>query len=144
MLRAVGRSRDGPVTCQAESRTAGPPAAIRLSVDRNAITAAPGDVAHVTFDIVDSAGVVVPTANHRVSLAVTGGDVLAIDNANLQDLEPYSKESRRAFNGRGLAYVRSAQPGQMTVRASADGLRPVSLTITVDRGPPYAVIPAAR
>ena len=101
-------------------------------------------MAHVTFDIVDSAGVIVPTANHRVSLAVTGGDVLVIDNANLQDLEPYSKETRQAFNGRGLAYVRSAQPGQMTVRASAPGLREASLTITVDRGPPYAVIPAVR
>ena len=144
ILRAVGRNRDGRVTCQAETRTAGPPAAIRLSVDRNAITAAPGDVAHVTFDIVDSAGVVVPTAKHRVSFAVTGGAVLAIDNANLQDLEPYSKENRQAHNGRGLAYLRPAQPGPLTVTASAPGLRGASLTITVERGPPYAVIPAAR
>jgi beta-galactosidase len=132
------------MTCQAETRTAGPPAAIRLSVDRNTITAAPGDVAHVTFDVVDSAGVVVPTASHRVTFTVTGGNILAIDNANLQDLEPYSKENRRAFNGRGLAYVRSAQPGQVTIRASAAGLREGSLTITVERGQPVATVPAAR
>jgi len=144
VLRAVGRNRDGRVTCQAETRTAGPPAAIRLSVDRNAITTTPGDVAHVTFDIVDSAGVIVPTANHRVSFAVTGGHVLAIDNANLQDLEPYSKQNRQAFNGRGLAYLRPAQPGPLIVTASAQGLRGASLTITIGQGPPYAVIPAAR
>jgi beta-galactosidase len=143
-LRAVGRSRDGRQACQAETRTAGPPAAIRLTADRQSITAAPGDVAHVTFEIVDSAGVIVPTANNRVRLAVAGGDVLAIDNGNLQDLEPYSRESRQAFNGRGLAYLRSARPGRVTVRASADGLREGSLTIIVGRAPPYAVIPAAR
>ena len=63
-------------------------------LDRNAITAAPGDVAHVTFDIVDSAGIVVPTADNRVRFTVTGGDVLAIDNANLQVPSRFREERR--------------------------------------------------
>ena len=40
VLRAVGKRRDGTVACEAEVRTAGPPAAIRLSADRDTITTA--------------------------------------------------------------------------------------------------------
>jgi beta-galactosidase len=134
VLRAVGRTRDGRSSCEAVVRTAGAPAAVRLSVDRDTITATPGDVAHVTFEIVDSAGTVVPTADHLVRFAITGGTILAVDNANLQDLEPYQADRRRAFNGRGLAYVRSAQPGRLTVTATADRLRGGSVTVTVNRG----------
>lgn len=133
-LRAVGRTRDGQSSCEAVVRTAGAPAAVRLSVDRDTISATPGDVAHVTFEIVDSAGTVVPTADHLVRFSITGGTILAVDNANLQDLEPYRSDRRRAFNGRGLAYVRSAQPGRVTVTATADGLRGGSVTLTVNRG----------
>ena len=49
VLRAVGKRRDGTVACRREVRTAGPPAAIRLSVDRDTITTGAGDVAHVTL-----------------------------------------------------------------------------------------------
>lgn len=134
VLRAVGRTRDGRSSCETVVRTAGAPAAVRLSVDRDTITATPGDVAHVTFEIVDSAGTVVPTADHLVRFSITGGTILAVDNANLQDLEPYQADRRRAFNGRGLAYVRSAQPGRLTVTATADGLRGGSVIVFVNRG----------
>ena len=45
VLRAVGKRRDGTVACKAEVRTAGRPAAIRLSADRDTITTGMGDVA---------------------------------------------------------------------------------------------------
>src|SRR5919106_334612 len=85
VLRAVGKRRDGTVACEAEVRSAGPPAAIRLSVDRDTISIRPGDVAHMTFEIVDSAGVTVPTAGNLVRFTITGGNVLALDNADLRD-----------------------------------------------------------
>lgn len=144
VLRAVGRTRDGRAACEAEVRTAGPPAALRLSVDRDTVTATPGDVAHVTFEIVDSVGTVVPTADPLVRFSITGGTVIAVDNANLQDREPYLADRRRAFNGRGLAYVKSGQPGRLTVTATADGLRGASITIVVRGAGPVNAIPSAR
>lgn len=135
VLRAVGKRRDGTDACQAEARTAGPPAAIRLTVDRDTISALPGDVAHVTFEIVDSAGTVVPTADNLVRFTVAGGRILVVDNANLQDLEPYSADHRRAFNGRGLAILRADQPGQLRVTAASDGLVSDTLTVRVQRLP---------
>ena len=143
VLKAIGRKRDGTVACGAEVRTAGPPAAVRLSVDRDTITAAPGDVAHVMFEIVDSAGTVVPTSDTLVGFTVTGGSILALDNADLADHDPYRSDRRHAFNGRGLAILGAARPGVVRLTASANGLAPASLSVRVVRGEATKAIPAA-
>jgi beta-galactosidase len=144
VLRAVGKRRDGTVACHTEVRTAGPPSAIRLSVDRDTISTGWGDVGHVRFEIVDSSGTVVPTADHLVRFTVTGGTLLLVDNANLRDLEPYGKDGRHAFNGRGLAIVRAMEPGTLRLTATADGLLTTSLTAAVVRGPAPEMVPATR
>jgi beta-galactosidase len=143
-LRALGRRRNGEGACVASVRTAGPPAAIRLSVDRDTVTAAPGDVALVTFEIVDSAGTIVPTAGNVVTIGVTGGSIVALDNADEQDHDPYQTDHRHAFNGRGLAILRATQPGVLRVTASADGLRSASVSVAVVRGIASQAVPAAR
>ncbi len=146
VLRAVGKRRDGMVACETEVRTAGAPEAIRLSVDRDTITADPGggDVAHVTYEIVDSAGTVVPTADTLVRFSVTGGSIVALDNANLRDHDPHHSDRRHAFNGRGLAILRAAQPGLLRLTATGDGLRPASVSVQVVRGDAPRVIPPAQ
>jgi beta-galactosidase len=144
VIRAVGKSRAGTVACNAEVRTTGTPAAIRLAVDRETITTGPGDVAQVTFEIVDSAGTVVPTANNLVSVTATGGNILVVDNANLQDLEPYRSDHRHAFNGRGLAILRAEKPGVLRVTASADGLSPATVKVQVLRGAAIESVPSAN
>jgi beta-galactosidase len=141
-LKAVGKRRDGTVACHAEVRTAGPPAAIRLTPDRETISTAPGDVALVTFELLDSAGTVVPTAGNLVRFSVVGGGLLALDNADLQDHSPYRSPERRAFNGRGLAIVRASQPGSVRLTATSEGLRDATLSITVKKGPAPMVVPS--
>ena len=111
----------------------GGPASIRLSVDRDTISAVPGDVAHVTVEIVDSASTVVPTADNVVHFAITGGNILLLDNANLQDIEPYRTDSRHAFNGRALAILRAGRPGSLRLAATADGLKPASVIVQAVR-----------
>jgi beta-galactosidase len=143
VLRAVGKRRDGTVACNGEVHTAGTPATIRLGVDRDTITTGRGDVVHVTFEIVDSAGTVVPTADNVVSFTATGGRVLLVDNANLQDLDPYRPDRRAAFNGRGLAILRAKEPGVLRVNANADGLRPASVSVRVVRGVVVESVPPA-
>jgi beta-galactosidase len=144
VLRAVGKRRDGTVACRDEVRTAGPAAAIRLSVDRDTITAEPGGVSLVTFEIVDSAGAVVPTADNLVSFTAAGGGIVALDNADMRDHDPYHSDRRHAFNGRGLAILRAAAPGLLRLVARADGLRDASLTIVVGRGEAPEAVPPAR
>jgi beta-galactosidase len=144
VLRAVGTWRDGSACATAEVRTAGPAAAIRLAADRDTVTATPGDVALVRFAIVDSAGTVVPTADNLVTVAATGGTVVATDNGDLRDHDPYRTDHKHAFDGRGLAIVRPAAPGVLRVTATAEGLRSGSLTVVVEPGAGPMVVPAAR
>jgi beta-galactosidase len=146
VLTAVGKTRDGKPACRSEVRTAGTSAAIRLSAERDTITTGRGDVASVTFEIVDSAGVVVPTGSDVVRFKVTGagGHIVALDNADLTDHEPYQSSHRKAFNGRGLAIVRATQPGVLRLSASADGLRGATVNLTIIAGKAPPTIGAAR
>jgi beta-galactosidase len=143
VLRAVGKRRDRAV-CNDEVRTTGAPSAIRLVADHDTIADRRGDVAHVAFEIVDAAGSVVPTAGDLVRVTVSGGDLLTLDNADLQDQSGYRTGQRRAFNGRGVAIVRATKPGLLRVDASADGLRSASVTLRVVPGRATPIVPAAR
>jgi len=144
VLRAVGTKRDGSACAVAEVRTAGAPAAVRLVTARDTITTAPGDVALVRFEIVDSAGTVAPAADNLVRVTVTGGAVVALDNGDMRDHDPYQSDSRHAFNGRALAILRATGPGTLRVTATADGLRAGSLSLQVLPGAATAAVPAAR
>ena len=145
VLRAVGKRRDGDGGLRGEVRTAGAPAAIRLTADRDTITAAPGDVAHVRFEIVDSAGTVVPTADNLVHIAVTGGDLLALDNADLQDHDPYRTDRGTHSTAAGWPSCGRHSLGCSRVTASADGLRAASVQRAGwCRGAAAPTVPAAR
>jgi len=144
VLKAVGKRRDGTAACQGELSTAGRPAAIRLSVDRDTITMGMGDVAQVRIEIVDSAGTVVPTAGNLLRFELTGAGSVALDNADLRDLAPYRPEQRHAFKGRGLAILRSSQAGTLLLSVSAEGLSPASISVHVVKSLGLPVIPAAR
>jgi beta-galactosidase len=129
VLRAVGRKRDGSSCETTAVRTAGPAVTLRLYTDRDTVTTTPDDVALIRFSIVDSSGTLVPGADSVVRVSVSGGSIIALDNGNLQDHEPYQSTNRRAFNGRGLAIIRPAGKGTMRVTASANGLRDATTTI---------------
>ena len=58
-------TKDGKVVSTAEVSTTGEPSAIRLSVDRAEIAADRRDVAHVTVQILDGEGRVVPLPTTR-------------------------------------------------------------------------------
>ena len=146
VLRAVGKRRDGTVACHDEVRTAGPAAALRLTPDRDTIAADPRDVSLVSFEVVDAQGTVVPTADNVVRFTVTGGAIAAVDNADLQDHDPYQVDHSRAYHGRGLAILRATQVGSglLRVTATADGLKSASATLVVRKGSTAAVVAPAR
>ena len=79
-LEARG-SRNGQVVTTVKTVTTGMPAALRLTVDRDRITASRDDVAHVTVEVMDASGQVVPTANDAVTFSIEGqGRILGLDN----------------------------------------------------------------
>jgi beta-galactosidase len=132
VLKAVGR-RNKEVVCEKEIRTAGAPAAVRLSVDRDSIVADGRDVAHITVEIIDSAGVVVPVADNLVHFTIGGeGRIIGVGNGNTNDHDSFQAHQRRAFEGMCLVIVQSVkESGKVRFEASSDGLKGTSLEIEV-------------
>jgi beta-galactosidase len=130
-LKAVG-TKDGKVVGTVEVSTTGEPAAVRLTVDRAELAADRRDVAHVTVEILDAQGRVVPTADGEVAFVVEGeGKLIGLDNGDPQSHEDYKAARRKAFNGLSLAIVQSTgKPGRIRVTANSPGLQPGNLTIS--------------
>jgi beta-galactosidase len=129
VLTAVAR-RDGVAVATDTLRTAGEPYTLRLTPDRRAIPADGTSLSYVTVEVVDSRGVVVPSADNLIRFTVEGGSLAGVDNGRQESAESYQAPRRSAFNGKALAIVRSDEdPGPVVVTASADGLLPASTTI---------------
>jgi beta-galactosidase len=130
-LKAVG-TKDGVAVVTMEVSTTGEPAAIRLSADRAEIAADRRDVAHVTVEILDEQGRVVPMAENEVVFEVTGeGRLIGVDGGNPQSHDSYKVSRCKAFNGLCLAVVQAtAKAGTIKIAATAAGLRPGGVTIT--------------
>jgi beta-galactosidase len=130
VLKAIGRKGD-QVVCEEEVRTAGAPAALVLSVERDNLCADARDVVHLTVKVVDSAGILVPRADPLIAFDLQGaGALIGLDNGDPTSHEDYKASQRKAFNGLALALVQStAQPGEIRVKAAADGLRGVEVVL---------------
>jgi len=130
-LKAVGMKGGKPVA-EVEISTTGDPAAIDLSVDREAIRADRRDVAHVTVKVLDAQGRLHPDADNEVTFEVQGeGKLIGVDNGNMADLADFKGKVRKASHGMCLALVQStASAGQIRVSATSPGLKAANLTIT--------------
>ncbi|MES1200217.1 MAG: glycoside hydrolase family 2 TIM barrel-domain containing protein [Pseudomonadota bacterium] len=128
VLRAVA-TKDGAVVATQEVRTAGEPAALRLTADRTRI-GAQRDIAHVTVEVLDSDGVFVPLANNDIAFDLQGvGKILAVDNGQPDSHESYQAPRRKAFNGMALVLLQSAGAGVMTLNATSPSLRGARLSV---------------
>jgi beta-galactosidase len=130
-LKAVG-TKDGNLAATIEISTTGEPATINLSVDRTKIAADRRDVAHVTVEIRDAQGRMVPTAVNAITFDIRGaGKIIGVDNGDMRSHEDYKSNQRAAFNGLCLAIVQStAEPGEIKITASSPGLASSDVTIT--------------
>lgn len=111
--------------------TAGPPARLRLTVDRPVLHADGQDLAFVTVEVTDASGVVVPQADSAVKYELTGPATLAaIGNPDLTSTESYRANPRKLSEGRSLIVIRTtATVGEITLTATASDLTSASVTL---------------
>jgi beta-galactosidase len=131
-LRAVART-GGKTVLTEEVRTAGKPAKIVLTPDRNRIKADGSDLSFVTVKVVDESGNLVPFADNLIKFQIAGdGTIAGVDNGSQISHEPFKADHRKAFHGMCLAVVRpKPRAGRITLRATSDGLRAASTVIEV-------------
>ncbi|MFI9761752.1 glycoside hydrolase family 2 TIM barrel-domain containing protein [Streptomyces sp. NPDC051963] len=142
-LKAVARS-DGKAVATDVLRTAGRPAAVRLTPDRKSLAADGRSLVFLTAEVVDARGVVVPDAGHLITFDVTGGSLAGLDNGRQESAERYQASTRTAFHGKALAMVRSGtKPGTLKVTARAEGLRSDTAAVRTTPVRSAAVTPPA-
>jgi beta-galactosidase len=149
-LKAIARIAGKEVSTD-ELRTAGRPTHLLLSTGLNeahltntphptpAPTLAPdwNDVAYVTATLLDANGVVVPDSTTVVHFNITGsGELVAADNGNMLDHDPFHVSTRKLYTGNAVAIVRATRAaGRITVTATSDGLAPASLALSTQPNP---------
>lgn len=103
--------------------TTGRPYALRAAVERD------GALAHITVEVVDEDGNRVPLADNMIECRVDGGRLLGLEGTGNTDMSHPRASSRRASDGRVLAYVEVPEGSPATsVRFSSPLLKSVELT----------------
>ena len=130
-LKAVGKI-NGEIVCTETVSTAGEPAALRITADKDALRANGRDVVHLTVEIVDSNGVVVPDANNEIHFTVNGeARLIGVENGNSLDHTPPKATVKKAFNGLILGIVQATQKsGKISVEVSSRGIEGAAVKMT--------------
>ena len=131
VLEVVAYDASGRERQRESVRTAGAPAAIELTADRQTLAADGLDLAYVTVRVVDADGNLCPRADNVVSFTVEGaGTFRAAANGDATCLVPFQSRQVPAFSGQLTAIVQSSgAPGILVLKAAADGLSSASLKI---------------
>ncbi len=131
-IKAVGLS-GGKVVAVYELRTAGKPAHILLSVDKDAIANDWDSVATVTVTVVDENGTLVPDANNLITFKTDGaGFLAAVDSADNNSHESYQGTTRRVFEGICLAMLKAnAGKGKITLTATSPEFKAARIEVSV-------------
>lgn len=144
-LKAVAKDENGQIIATDIVYTAGEAQSVELTGDRSFIQNDGSDLLYVEASVVDSAGNEVPTADNRITFHVEGGEIVALDNGDPRDTEPFrgknnnnnsnTSNNRKAFNGKALAIIKATKGSTddivVTATASADGGQLSSNTLTV-------------
>src|SRR5699024_10908196 len=120
--------------------TFGEATTLDVSADRNEIIANGRDLSYITIDVKDADGNVVEDAEEELHVDVVGdGKLLALDNGNQLDHEPYDSGKRETFSGKLVAIVQSTkEAGEMKVQIDGEGIESNEVTITTTEDPENA------
>ena len=129
-MKAVFTVNYQPGTLRAEAgsdrkelQTAGAPARLRLTADRQQPTADGQPLLFITIEVVDSEGRIVPEAQQPLEVKVTGGSLLGLGNANPRDNDPYYDTKHSTWNGRAQAVIKPAKKGKTVVEVNGERYR---------------------
>lgn len=130
VVKVVAR-KDGKTVGEQTIRTAGTPAAIRLTTDSRKLKSNGTDLSFVSVEIVDKEGNLCPNADNLVHFDVQGAAFIAgVDNGSQTSMEHFKDNKRHAFYGKCLVVLQNnGEKGSITLKASSDGLTANALTM---------------
>ena len=112
--------------------TVGAPASLRLRAESKAMKSGRQSVGYVSVDVLDSSGRLVPEADVKLTLALTGAAELAgFGSANPLAVGSFQSSTARSFRGRAMAILRgTGAKGLVKLTVTSEGLAPASLTMS--------------
>jgi beta-galactosidase len=116
--------RAGRRVAEVVNETSGFASRIVLTPDRKRIWADGEDVTSIQISIVDNQGRVAPTADHAITIEVSGaGKLLGMCNGDPSSHESKKTTTHRTFNGLALAIVQSTErAGEIRIQATSPQL----------------------
>ena len=137
-LKAIAHTA-GKVVAEDTLRTAGKPDHLILTTNLDPFTKSTtstltpdwNDVTYATATLVDANGTPLPDNTSVVHFKATGpATIIATDNGNLLDHEPYQVPDHKLYEGTALVILRATAPaGSIILTATAAGVSPATLTL---------------
>ena len=129
-VKVVAR-KNGYIIAEKEIHTAGTPHKIRLTPDRNIITADGKDLSFVTVEVLDKDNNLCPISENLINFEVKGNAFIAgVDNGCQTSMERFKDNKRNVFNGKCLVVLQNnGEKGTATLTAKSNGLESSTIEI---------------
>ena len=119
-VKAISR-KDGKTVCEQTIRTAGVPAAIRLTKDYQG-----KELCFVCVEVTDADGNLCPLAEDQLYFSVDGdAEIVGTDNGCQTSMESFKAPQRKAFFGKCIVVVK----GKGTLKAQSVNLKPANIRL---------------
>ncbi|WP_172917548.1 DUF4982 domain-containing protein [Capnocytophaga canis] len=124
-VKVVAYDKNGKAVAEKIVKTAGKPHSLRLTADRNVITADGKDLSFITIEAVDKDGNLCPNVNDLVTFKLSGaGTYRAAANGDATSTDQFHLPKMHLFNGKLVAIVQSSEKaGEITFEAKSKGLK---------------------
>lgn len=131
-LEAVGY-RAGNAVTSTTLVTAGPPAALKLELDRKSLPADGRSVAYAIISMVDADGNLVSLARDAVTIEVAGaGRLLGVDNGDMNDPTSLSSHTKKLLDGRLLVLLQAGKiSGVLHLTATTDRIASAKIDLSI-------------
>ena len=122
---------DGKERASFNLTTAGNVEKIKLLPEQDMVLANAQDLVYVNVELQDKNGVINPVSDQEISFEVIGpAEIIAVDNANLKNSDPYNSKTRKTWNGKALVIIRSTrESGTISLTAKGRGLPNANIQI---------------
>ena len=135
-IKAVALDKNGDETDYLSiMETAGNPAAVKLTANRNILTANNQDLIFVLAEVVDKNGNLVPIADNEITFSVLGeGELIGSGSADPKSTQGYRHPNHKAWKGKVGAVIKSTgKPGNVIIKAEAIGLKVAQIKLKSQR-----------
>ena len=134
-IKAVAYDIDGKIVRTEIVKTAGIPAKIKLTVDRNLISTDSKDLAFVTVEITDKDGNLCPNAQRLLFFKTEGvGTLKALCNGDPTDQTSFASNYMKVFNGKMVAIISSSKlNGEIKLSVTGEKLSATEIVIVAKR-----------